>query len=52
MSDTKNFSTCVVTAAENGWYIREKGQPDKVFVRWEEVVKHLATRLTTKGATQ
>jgi hypothetical protein len=45
------YLTVQIEAAENGWVVKQvphKGTPAKVFVRWDDVVKHAASLLTTK----
>lgn len=50
-NETAKYSTVTVEAAVSGWIVKEKGQPAKVFVRWEALVSYLQYRLATKDAT-
>lgn len=48
MSKTQ-YNTVSIEAAESGWIVKERGQPTKLFYRWESLVKYLEGRLTTPG---
>lgn len=43
-----NYLTVQVEAAENGWIVKAKHLPAKVFVRWESVVKYMESLLVTR----
>jgi len=42
------YNTVTVKASVGGWIVTEKGEDTRIFVRWNDVVRYLESRLTTK----
>lgn len=45
----QGFTKVSIESADGGWAVAEKGVPTKVFVRWDALIRHLESRLTSKG---
>jgi hypothetical protein len=43
-----NYTKLTIESCEGGWIVKEKGQPTRLFVRWESVIYFLEDRLTNK----
>ena len=43
-----NYTKLTIESCEGGWIVKEKGQPTRLFVRWETVILWLESRLTSK----
>lgn len=46
------YNTVTVEAARTGWIVKETGKPAEVFIRWDALLRHLESRLTSKGNKQ
>jgi len=48
-TEKATYNKLTIEAARTGWIVKQQGKPAEVFVRWENVVKHLENQLTSKG---
>lgn len=46
------YNIITIEAAKTGWIAKKRGEPAEVFIRWDELVRYLETRLVTKGDAQ
>ena len=43
-----SYTKITIESCEGGWIVKEKGQPTKLFARWDAVIRWLESRLTSK----
>lgn len=49
MKTKDQYKTLTVEAAKTGWIVREPGKPAEIFIRWDDLVRKLELKLTSKG---
>ena len=42
------YNTVTISAAVNGWVLTVKGEPPEVFVRWDELIYRLHSKLANR----
>ena len=42
-----NYTKISIESCDGGWIVMEQGQPTKLFVRWDALVRYLQDRLAS-----